>query len=225
MPNAEFWFNATDPKSGRFTIPEEWEGDTKKYINALKAKSPNKQTKKFLDGLLGHLGKEGFLSDEQKTALANISQGSKGDSKDGGKVKDDAKDTSSGATDTSKEKPKKETKKEKPDTSKKEKPKKIPKEAHKEIKKQLGSLLGKIGGISKDMASKIDSQAVDAIDKGVAGGANVKDATSSVLDKIKADFQKKKEAKEIEKKKKAEAKKVKKAKKESFSYRFKEYIK
>lgn len=230
MPNVNFWLDAMDDNAGRFILPEKWKDDTVKYIDALKAKSPNKQTKSFLDGLKKHLGDNGFLSDEQKNALANITQGTKGDStKDGGKEKVDAKDTSSDARDTSKEKPEKETEKEKTTKDdKKEVKKKIPSEAKKEIKKQLGAMLSKIGGVSKEMASKVDSQAVDAIDKGVAGGQNVGDATKSVMDKIKEDLLKRKEEKELAKKKKAEAKKqekAKKTKKESFGIRFKDYLK
>jgi len=215
MPNANFWLEVMDKNAGRFSIKEEWKDDTTKFIKDLKDKSPNKQTKTYLDGLLKHLGKEGFLSDEQKSSLAHLTTVSKkgGSSDTSSKSKDKPKtkekDTSNDAKDTSDNTPKK----------------KIKGETGKEIKKQLGSLLGKLGGVGKSMASKVDSKAVDAIDQGVAGGASVKDATASVLDKIKDDLLKKKEAKEVEKKKKSEAKKVKSAKKESFGYNFRNYLK
>jgi hypothetical protein len=219
MPNAEFWFNVMDKKAGRFTVQEDWEKDTSKYIDTLKAKATNKQTKTYLDGLKKHLKDNGFLSDEQKSSLANLTHGSKGDEKG---TSSGTKDTSSGT----KEKPKSEKPKSDTSNGEKDEPKKkITKESGKEIKKQIGALLGKFGGLGKDTLSKVDSQAANAIETGVAGGANVKDATASVLDKIKDDLLKKKEAKDLEKKKKKEAKKQKKAKKEGFEYRFKDYLK
>lgn len=214
--DSNFWLDVLDENAGRWILPEEWEGDTTKYIKALKDKSPNKQTKTYLDGLLKHLKDEGFLSDEQKGALANITKGTKGGSdSDSGDAKSTSKDTSSKDDD--------EDTKDEPE----EKKKKVKGETGKEIKKQIGSLLGKLGGIGKDLASKVDSKAVGAIEQGVAGGASVKDATKAVIDKMKADSEKKKE---LEKKKKEEKKKVEQAKKkgvkkESFGDKFKEYLK
>jgi len=198
--------------SNFWTMNEEWKKDTTTYIKTLKDKAPNKQTKTYLDGLLKHLGKEGFLSDEQKSSLANITKGAGSSSKDSSK--DDATSTISGVKGTSSK-----------TSEKPEKIKKTKKETGKEIKKQIGSLLGKLGGFGKEMASKVDSKAVDAIDKGVAGGASVKDATKDVVDKIKDDLIAKKEEKELAKKKKEEIKKQKKAKNESFENRFNEYLK
>jgi len=225
--DSNFWLDVLDENAGRWILPEEWEGDTTKYIKALKDKAPNKQTKTYLDGLLKHLKDEGFLSDEQKGALANITKGTKGGSdSDGGDAKSTSKDTSkSKSKDTSSKDDDDEDTKDEPE----EKKKKVKGETGKEIKKQIGSLLGKLGGIGKDLASKVDSKAVGAIEQGVAGGANVKDAVKGVIDKMKEDSEKKKEEKELEKKKKEEKKKIEQAKKkgvkkESFGYKFKEYL-
>ena len=224
--DSNFWLDVLDENAGRWILPEEWEGDTTKYIKALKDKAPNKQTKTYLDGLLKHLKDEGFLSDEQKGALANITKGTKGCSYSGYSSGGDTKSKSkSKSKDTSSKDDDDEDTKDEPE----EKKKKVKGETGKEIKKQIGSLLGKLGGIGKDLASKVDSKAVGAIEQGVAGGASVKDATKAVIDKMKEDSEKKKEEKELEKKKKEEKKKVEQAKKkgvkkESFGYKFKEYL-
>lgn len=222
--DANSWLDVLDEKrKTSWILPEEWKGDTNAYINDLKVKATNKQTKKFLDGLQKHLKDTGFLSDEQKSALGNVSfGGSKGEKSSSG---DSKKEEPKSKT---KEEPKKEEPKSDTSKEKDEKPKKVNKETGKEIKKQVGDLLGKLGGVGKELASKVDSKAVGAIEQGVDGGKSVKDATKEVVDKIQKDAKASKEAKELEKKKKAEKKKQEQVKKkllkkenfDTFSHRF-----
>ena len=54
-------------------LKEDYKTDTLKYIEDLKSKISNDDTKKFLTGLASYLSDKGFLTNTQKQALGNIS--------------------------------------------------------------------------------------------------------------------------------------------------------
>ena len=124
-------------------------------------------------------------------------------------------------------KPKEDPKDEPEDDEPEEKEKKEPSETSQAVKDASKKVFDKLADFAKGLGTKLDPQAMQAIEKGVEAGKEVGEAGKNILDKMKADLEKRKEEEKAkqEKKKKEQEKEVEKAKKESFADRFNTYIK
>lgn len=149
---------------------EKWVKDTKKFLSDMLNKNISSEDKKFVQGLIKHLDKEGFLSNEQKEALGKIKF------KSGEKKEDSSKD---------------DKKKEDKEPSPKKK---------KSGKGLLGKLAGAVkkgasatGAAGKEIGSAAASKAGDiatSVDPALAGTAKgaseiVKTAAQKAAEKIK----------------------------------------